>query len=1117
MKKYQDEIDYVNKKLTDIQKATVNYLYNKMYKQGQLRMLVADDVGLGKTWVAKGLVAKAYEYQSNQDKPLNVYYICSNQQLAAQNLKQLNFTNDSSCIVSDVNRISLLALEQVNHNTPIQIFSLTPSTSFSSHSSQGIKRERYIIYNILSECKEFNKKLIRNLFKLLKGSDRSISWDESEFNDTIREEVKKNYLEELKKSKIASSFGGYSVSHDNLYDALLYDILPYFSVKSTNYNQIIGQLRKVMRDVCLDLMNADIYILDEFQRYSNLIEVSDNGEDEEDEQLIVAHKIFSQPNARILMLSATPFKVYTTQTDEQLGQQHYKEMERVLHFLYEGKNIEWKKFEDSRNAIFSKMLSLKDVTDRDKVINDIELYKEVVEDICAGVICRTEKIIVSNDPNAMVKDVSQTPVASKREDIADFIYMDDMFKTIYQKKGEKAPSPIEYVKSAPYAMSFLKDYKVGEKAEGLSLPFQKNAFVNLNEINTYSFPSSGCWPNRRLELLTQSMEKDSMLLWCPPSMPYYKPGGAFEGRESFSKTLVFSAWKLVPKMIATLVSYDAEKYTIGKLRKLENTGRIRIDIEGAGNEKGIKYFPDRRTAGKGDEARKPTRRLVFRKKKNAKGMLPVTQEQLNMTTLLLAYPSWKLAEHVDPKDFLEKTKTPENILDSLSEKWKKQIKSFCKTHGNSKGQKDAHLTWSMPIILDREQYKSCGWIPKAKNQIMKDRQSSSSSNSEKKRESILTTDYMPYLESILLENHTPEIPRSITSEQLDDQSRITALLSMASPAICAYRALKRYYPNEVKNKREITVAAFMIGLAFIDLFNKPESIAVIELQYKETKMPYWEKVLHYCLDGNIQSMLDEFIFMLQNDCHSAYETAEAVCKVLGLRTTNMKVDDASTFTKKDESQDDVRHNLRTHYAAAFGVNTMSSTAVTRSVNIREAFNSPFRPFVLATTSIGQEGLDFHWYCRRVMHWNLPENAIDLEQREGRINRFRGLVIRQRAANLYKKHLKNNLKNNPWEDIFGLAKENKQTVEFKCDIIPNWIFNDNRKEAVCIERIVPLIQYSQDIQRYESMLHVLGLYRLTFGQPRQEELISGLNCNLKPEQISKMILNLCPLKRMQNII
>ena len=40
----------------------------------------------------------------------------------------------------------------------------------------------------------------------------------------------------------------------------------------------------------------------------------------------------------------------------------------------------------------------------------------------------------------------------------------------------------------------------------------------------------------------------------------------------------------------------------------------------------------------------------------------------------------------------------------------------------------------------------------------------------------------------------------------------------------------------------------------------------------------------------------------------------------------------------------------------------------------------FRPFVLASTSVGQEGLDFHTYCHRLVHWNLPSNPVDLEQR-----------------------------------------------------------------------------------------------------------------------------------------
>src|SRR5207253_6941130 len=66
-------------------------------------------------------------------------------------------------------------------------------------------------------------------------------------------------------------------------------------------------------------------------------------------------------------------------------------------------------------------------------------------------------------------------------------------------------------------------------------------------------------------------------------------------------------------------------------------------------------------------------------------------------------------------------------------------------------------------------------------------------------------------------------------------------------------------------------------------------------------------------------------------------------------------------------------------------------------SVRDAFNSPFRPFALATTSIGQEGLDFHPYCYRVYHWNLPGNPVDLEQREGRVDRYKGHAIRLNLA------------------------------------------------------------------------------------------------------------------------
>ena len=64
--------------------------------------------------------------------------------------------------------------------------------------------------------------------------------------------------------------------------------------------------------------------------------------------------------------------------------------------------------------------------------------------------------------------------------------------------------------------------------------------------------------------------------------------------------------------------------------------------------------------------------------------------------------------------------------------------------------------------------------------------------------------------------------------------------------------------------------------------------------------------------------------------------------------------------------------LRVHFAAGYFDAKTSDKTIQRVNNIRNAFNSPFRPFVLATTSVGQEGLDFHLYSRKVVHWNLPK-------------------------------------------------------------------------------------------------------------------------------------------------
>jgi hypothetical protein len=96
-----------------------------------------------------------------------------------------------------------------------------------------------------------------------------------------------------------------------------------------------------------------------------------------------------------------------------------------------------------------------------------------------------------------------------------------------------------------------------------------------------------------------------------------------------------------------------------------------------------------------------------------------------------------------------------------------------------------------------------------------------------------------------------------------------------------------------------------------------------------------------------------------------------------------------------------KHVPRCRYALRFGDEKSADyDGHTRDVDVRIAFDSPFRPFVLATTSIGQEGLDFHQYSHSVVHWNLPSNPVNLDQRKCRVHRYKGHVIRHNLALKY---------------------------------------------------------------------------------------------------------------------
>ena len=104
--------------------------------------------------------------------------------------------------------------------------------------------------------------------------------------------------------------------------------------------------------------------------------------------------------------------------------------------------------------------------------------------------------------------------------------------------------------------------------------------------------------------------------------------------------------------------------------------------------------------------------------------------------------------------------------------------------------------------------------------------------------------------------------------------------------------------------------------------------------------------------------------------------------------------------------------------------------------------------------------------------------MDLEQREGRVHRHKGHVIRRNLAKRY-----------------GLAAIPRSANGLE----PYWIFDT--KEGYKIEREVPLLPLSREVGQLAWLKKTLVAYRSMIGQPRQEELTEFLLLRMAPEELA----------------
>ena len=86
------DVEAVLADLKDFQRRTARWAFERMFaaEDPATRFLVADEVGLGKTHVAKGVVAQVIDHlRRTGDARHDIVYVCSNAAIARQNVRKL--------------------------------------------------------------------------------------------------------------------------------------------------------------------------------------------------------------------------------------------------------------------------------------------------------------------------------------------------------------------------------------------------------------------------------------------------------------------------------------------------------------------------------------------------------------------------------------------------------------------------------------------------------------------------------------------------------------------------------------------------------------------------------------------------------------------------------------------------------------------------------------------------------------------------------------------------------------------------------------------------------------------------------------------------------------------
>ena len=1070
--------------LKDFQRRTARWAFGRMFadRNPALRFLVADEVGLGKTHVAKGVIAQVIDQlRRTGDARQDIVYVCSNGAIARQNIRKL--ATEGIEPLEDVDRLTMLALADLNEGDAgqagVNLLAITPGTSLKFGRSTGMFRERCLAYAFLRAHwgKSVMTRPARRVFwhGVTSGNpDERLRVSERQCRPLIKGSLADfaELLAECDKTRRGHGKPTLRAVFAELVDGLARK-RQFPDDLQEKRRDLIGEVRRIMAIVGIAALRPDLVVLDEFQRFKDLLQP-----EPENFAAELAHRLFDfkEPKTgratRTLLLSATPYRMYTT--DDQTDGDHYKDFVDTCSFLLRDPT-RVDRLRRGFDALRTALLTRGSLGDAEAICDDIGTQLR-------DVMARTERLAATPDRDGMLCELN-AEVPMKPDDLRAYVRVGNLAENVKQNE------PTEYWKSSPYLVNFMERYQLKEAvvraAEDGRLAVGEGldpgpGLLNWDEVEAYRRVDP---QNGRLRWLFDDLERRRAfeLLWIPPSMRYYDTGSVYESPEaaSFTKRLVFSGWAVVPKVISSLVSFEAERRAFAA-----RSHNYTADYRRRGGQR-LAFRTSERTTG---EARP--------------GEAATGRRAAAMTAFLLTWPSLSLAEFGDPRPLARRERRRVSVvLNDVAAKVEDAIEPLVRL-APSVGVVDQRWYWAAPLILDRQLHPSASALLLAEGSeyFWEGDQAGSGLRAH-------------LAEARVMAERGPEA----LGRPPDDLVEVLAEIAVGGPAQCAVRMISLVSGLPVSHDSVVKNAA-RIGAAFRSFFNAPEVTAVIVGGESEESNPderagrYWRDVLRHSINGSLQAVLDEHAHVLRDwlgylnfvddnrRMAAADDIASCVAEALELRTSSFRVDIPGQ-RRNGGGIEFLERRMRTRFAVAFGKQTLDDGSEARVESVSRAFNSPFWPFVLTSTSIGQEGLDFHLWCHAVVHWNLPSNPVDLEQREGRVHRYKGHAVRRNIATTFGPELRARAisgGDDPWGELFAMAVA--KTPEADGGMVPYWVFHQGPAK---IERHVPVMPFSRDAAALPRLRKTLAAYRLAFGQPRQEELVEFLGADRSDEDLLKL--------------